>query len=90
MDPRPLVQVRTTGAWLISPGRHDTIASLVDRLMDGWEDERAPPICVGVLPWEALDAEVHAELKERPAGTCFKVTPRPDPITPPPANGTPC
>jgi hypothetical protein len=48
----------------------------VDRLIDGWEDERAPPIVIGLMPWESLDQNIQAELTERPTGTCYTVPAR--------------
>ena len=67
--------VRTTGAWVLSPGTRDSAAALVDRLVDGWEDERAPPVCIGLLPWGKLPPSLARELHERPAGTCYVVPP---------------
>ena len=68
--------VRTTGAWVLTPGRRDSVGHLVDRLIDGWEDERAPPIVIGLMPWESLDQNIQSELTERPTGTCYTVPAR--------------
>ena len=65
--------VRTTGAWVLTPGRRGTMGQLVDRMIDGWEDERAPPICIGVLPWASVHTSMRKELAEKPAGTCYNV-----------------
>ena len=71
----------TTGAWLLSAGTQRSAGALVDRVLESWQDERNPPICIGVLPWP--DAEPRGTpskqfpkgrpLKDNPDGLCLKV-----------------
>ena len=63
--------VRTTNAWLLTPGMLNSAGVLVDRLVDAWEDERSPPTCIGMMRWEALDESLRTKLEGHPNGMCF-------------------
>ena len=65
--------VRTTNAWLLTPGLLESAGVLVDRLVDAWEDERSPPTCIGVMRWEALDESLRTKLEAHPNGLCFRM-----------------
>jgi hypothetical protein len=68
--------VRTTSAWVLTPGTRGTAGLLIDRLADEWEDERTPPTCIGLLQWEELDSQLREKLDLHPDGMCFRMVGR--------------
>ena len=67
--------VAMTRSWVLSSGLRSSSGALVDRLIDSWEDERNPPLTIGIANWEDVDPRSTrgARLADQPDGTCLKV-----------------